>query len=113
MKEEILGAKFKKLREEINFTQKQIAQYLSVDQSIVSRFEKAERKMPVEIIEKSCDLFGCTLKEFLSEEDIELQGVSISFRADTLQESDIEAIVAMNRMANNILFMNKILEKKE
>ena len=35
-----IGMKIKKLRENANLTQKQIAEFLSVDQSLVSKFEK-------------------------------------------------------------------------
>ena len=40
-----IGKKVKLLREAASFTQQQLADYLSVDQSLISKFEKGERSI--------------------------------------------------------------------
>ena len=57
----IMGKKFKMLRERSGFTQSQLAEYLNVDQSYISKCEQNERQFSVDILEKTSNLFGCPI----------------------------------------------------
>lgn len=105
----LASRRFKKLRESSNLTQAQIASFLNIDQSYVSKFEKGERKLSVDIMEKMCNLFGCTLKYFESEDE-KYTPMSIAFRSNSLQNEDLETIAAINKVALNIRFINLMLE---
>lgn len=106
----LASKRFKELRESSNLTQVQIANFLNIDQSYVSKFEKGERKLSVDILEKICNLFGCTLKYF-EIEDEKYTPMSIAFRSNTLQNEDLETISAINKVALNIRFINLMLEE--
>lgn len=105
----LANIRFKEIRESSNLTQAQIADFLNIDQSYVSKFEKGERRLSVDILEKVCNLFGCTLKYF-ENPDEEFIPMSIAFRSNILQNEDLEAIAAINKVALNIRFINLMLE---
>lgn len=100
------GERFKSLREHHQIKQKQMADFLGVDQSLISKFENNERLLNIELLEKSADLFGCSVMEFFKEnEDTSLR---IAFRAESINEIDFEAIAKLNRIAMNLMLMEKI-----
>lgn len=106
----LISMRFKQLRESSNLTQAQIAKFLNIDQSYISKFEKGERNLSVDLLEKICDLFGCTLKYFEDESE-EYKPMSIAFRSSSLQNEDLETISAINKVALNIRFINSMLEE--
>ena len=106
----LISTRFKKLREGSNLTQAQIAKFLNIDQSYISKFEKGERNLSVDLLEKICDLFGCNLKYF-EDENEEYKPMLIAFRSSSLQNEDLEAIAAINKIALNVRFINSMLEE--
>lgn len=109
-REELASKRFKALRERSNLTQGQIASFLNIDQSYISKFEKGERKLSVDAMENICDLFGCNLSYF-ENEDEKYVPLSIAFRSNSLQTEDLEAIAAINKIALNMRFVNFMLEE--
>lgn len=106
----LVNKRFKELREASNLTQIQLANFLNIDQSYISKFEKGERNISVDILEKVCDLFGCDLKYFEDEKE-EYIPMEIAFRSNKIQTEDLEVISAINRVAMNIRFINSMLEE--
>jgi len=107
----LANKRFKEIRENSNLTQAQLADFLNVDQSYISKFEKGERNISVDILEKVCDLFGCNLKYFEDEKE-KYTPMEIAFRSNKLQTDDLEAISAINKIAMNIRFINEMLEEE-
>lgn len=106
-----LAIRFKKIREKSGFTQAQLAAFLEVDQSFISKFEKGDRKISIELLEKVCTLFGCDLEYLSGEGDIDTyERISVAFRSTNLQVDDLEAIAAVNKIALNMRFINSLLE---
>ena len=60
-----IGERFNELRNKSGLTQSQIADFLKVDQSYISKCEKSERQFSIDILEKAAALFGCPI-EYLS-----------------------------------------------
>ena len=106
----LANRRFKELRENSNLTQAQIAGFLNIDQSYISKFEKGERRLSLEIIEKMCNLFGCTLDYFENEGEGYVP-LSIAFRSNSLQNQDLESIAAINKVAINLRFINAMMEE--
>lgn len=106
----LVNKRFKELRESSNLTQIQLANFLNIDQSYISKFEKGERNISVDILEKVCDLFGCDLKYFEDEKE-EYIPMEIAFRSNKIQTEDLEVISAINKVAMNIRFINSMLEE--
>ena len=104
-----IGENIKILREQSGFTQSNIAQYLKVDQSLISKIEKGERLITSDMLDKLAALFGFTTESFYAD-SIPANRVSFALRASKIDEDDLETISAINRIAINIKFMTRILE---
>jgi transcriptional regulator with XRE-family HTH domain len=103
------GMKFKALREKCGLTQRQLAEYLNVDQSYISKCEKNERQFSIEILEKAASLFGCTLEHFTNDET-EYSPAAIALRAKAVTAKDMETIATMNKIALNLRYMEGLLK---
>lgn len=108
MKKEEIGIRLQQIRNESKITQAQLAQYLGIDQSTVTKLENGTRKLNVSLIEKICNLFGCS-EAFLLGEDDEYIPLNFSFRSNGLEAEDLESIAAVNKIIMNIRYMNKIM----
>lgn len=106
---ELVSKRFNELRSMSGFTQSQIAEYLQVDQSYISKCEKNERQFSVDILEKGANLFGCSIEHFTNE-DSEFSPIPIAFRAKNLTTEDLETIAAMNKIALNLRYMEDLLK---
>lgn len=102
-----IGTKIRQLREEANLTQKQIADYLSVDQSLISKFEKGERSISSDILNQLSVLFCCPLSALLSESPIR-PTYNIAFRTSSIDNADLGALAVINRIALNQLKMDQL-----
>lgn len=98
--------RIKALRKESRLTQEQMAAYLEVDQSFVTKLENGTRKLNVDLIEKLCSLFGCT-EEYLMGESGEYLPLNFAFRSGTIQAEDLQSIAVVNRIAMNLLLMDE------
>ena len=52
-----IGKRIKALRDETKLTQSKVAEYLSLDQSMIAKIEKGERNITADVIEKLSVLF--------------------------------------------------------
>lgn len=103
-----IGENIKALREQSGFTQSNLAQYLRVDQSLISKIEKNERPITSDMLDKLAALFGVTTDSF-NGESIPLNRISFALRASEINEDDLETISAINRIALNSNFMTRLL----
>lgn len=103
----LIGENIKALREQSGFTQSNLAEYLNVDQSYISKIEKNERSMTSDMLDKLSALFGVSV-ENLCQETIPENRIIYSFRAGVLNEDDLETISAINRIALNLNFMTRL-----
>ncbi len=106
---DLAAKKFKDLREQRGFTQEQLAQYLNVDQSYISKCEKNESQFSVDILEKAGNLFGCSLQYFTNDET-EYSPAAIALRAKAVTVEDMETIATMNKIALNLRYMEGLLK---
>lgn len=108
----LIGENLKTLREKMGLNQRNIAEFLNVDQSLISKIEKGERNISADMLEKLSNLYGIQIDE-IEREQVNMSDLSFAFRASDLSASDIEAISMINRIALNVEFMDKILEGEE
>ena len=111
MKETIIRNNFKYVREHLNITQTDMAAFLGLEQSMISKFESGERALTVYNIEKACALFGISYSD-LTKEQQNISLVSPSFRKSNLSVESLEHIAAINRIALNLLEMEKLLNEE-
>lgn len=100
--------RLKQLRKESKITQEQLADYLGVDQSMVTKIENGTRSLNVSLIEKICNLFGCSEAYLLGEDDTYIP-LNFSFRSNGIQTEDLESIAAVNKIVMNLRYMNELI----
>jgi len=104
-----IGSSLKSLRENSGFTQGNIAKYLKVDQSLISKFETGERALTADMLEKLAVLFGVDMTA-LNGDVTNIKPLVFALRASEINEEDMDAISAVNRIALNCSFMTRLLE---
>jgi transcriptional regulator with XRE-family HTH domain len=104
-----IGTTLKSLRERSGFTQSNIAKYLKVDQSLISKYETGERALTSDMLEKLAALFGVTPAAF-NDPAGQSNSLTLALRASEVNEEDLDAIAAINRIALNCNFMTHLLE---
>ena len=103
----VVSSRLKQLREENNYSQKQVAEYLEIDQSYLSKIEKGKRNLNDMMFDKICLLYNCTADFLLGEVD-EYESPKIAFRAD--EAVDLFAIAKLNQV---VLHLNTLREIRE
>lgn len=109
--EKILRDNFRTLRMKINVTQKEMANYLGLAQSSISKFESGKQNLTLSHLEKACALFGIRLQDLYQKREI-LPALCPSFRKSEVTLSLLEDVANINKIAMNILEMNEILGEK-
>lgn len=108
---DLVGKRFKELREQSGLTQEQIAAYLDVDQSYISKCEKKERQFSADILEKVGNLFGCNIDYFTNPES-QYTPIPFALRAGNISVGDLETIAVMNKLALNLRYMEELLKEE-
>ncbi len=102
-----IGKKIKELREYSGLTQSDVAQFLSLDQSMIAKIEKGKRNISLYLLEKISTLFCCSLKDVLNNNDFK-PNLTISFRAKETNSNDLESLSVINKIAINQFEMDEI-----
>lgn len=106
----IITSNIKRLREASGFTQESVANYLGVKRSAYANYEAGERVLPLILMERLADLYGCEMYDFYSEDvDVVSNMLATAFRVDMLSREDMVQIAAFKRIVNNSLKMDKLL----
>ena len=106
----IVASNIKRLRDTSGFTQDIVANYLNVNRSAYANYETGARELPLQLMEKLADLYGCEMYDLYSEDvDVVSTMLATAFRVDTLSREDMEQIAAFKRIVNNSLKMDKLL----
>jgi transcriptional regulator with XRE-family HTH domain len=103
-----IGERLVTLRKKSGITQEQLAEFLNVDQSFISKCEKSERQPSTDMLEKLSNLFGCPVKFFMDSE-YEYLPMEYAFRSNGIEIEDFESISVMNKIALNLNYMERIL----
>lgn len=101
-----IGMKIKQLREKANLTQKQIADFLLVDQSLISKFEKGECSISSDALDQLAALFCCPVSALVSDEEA-VPVDTIVFQT-AARNIDLSALTVINRIALNQFRMDQI-----
>lgn len=97
--------RLKELRKNSKLTQEQLAGYLGIDQTMVTKLENGTRSLNVVLIEKICNLFGCSEEYLMGKEDVHIP-LNFAFRSNGIMTEDLESIAAVNKIVMNLRFMN-------
>ena len=103
-----IGKRIKLLREEAKLTQRHVSEYLSMDQSNLSKIEGGTRSMNADDIEKLAKLFCCPIEYILYGDNRYLE-CEVSFRAANLDNDDLKALAIVNTIVMNQFEMDRML----
>lgn len=101
-----VGERIKKLRNENNFTQKQIADYLGFKQTQIAKLESNDRTLKSSSLNKLCELYGCT-PEYILEGIGEYSIEKFKFRSKK-NNLDLNTLADMNRIIKNLKHLNEL-----
>lgn len=99
-----IGSKLKKLREENGYSQRQIAEYLEIDQSNLSKIENNKRNLNLVLLDKICYLYNCTPNYLLGKTN-EYQKPKISFKSG--KDMDLNVISKINQLSYHLNVLRK------
>lgn len=100
-----INGRIKELRENSGFTQKNIADFLGVDQSLVSKVEKGERSLTSDMLDSLSALFGVPVSSISN--NTAVPSTALAFRASDLTAEDLHTIAFINKIALNANFMTE------
>lgn len=102
--------KLKMMREEAGLRQGQLADYLGVTQTYISKVETGERNLTVDQLERVVTLYGYSLAAF-SEMEQDVHPIHFAFRAQDVSQNDLQCIADIGKIAINSRFMANMLEE--
>lgn len=104
-----IGNNLKKLRSVSAYTQDEIASALGITRSAYSNYESGEREIPLSLLEKASNLFGCELYIFFEEEAfVDDMILASAFRLDDLCEKDLQEIIQFKDIVKSYLKMDQL-----
>ena len=105
-----LSEKLKMMREKAGLRQEQIADYLGVTQTFISKVETGDRNLTVDQLESAVNLYGYSLEAF-ADEELDAHPIQFAFRAQDVSQEDLHVIADIGKIAINSRFMAKMLEE--
>ena len=90
-----VGSRLKKLREEHGYSQRQVAEYLEIDQSNLSKIENDKRKLNLVLLDKICYLYNCTPDFLLGKTNV-YKNLKISFKSGN--DMDLNVVAKINQL---------------
>lgn len=95
-----MGSRFKDVRQRSGYTQEQMAKFLELDRTMITKFEKGERALGIADLERACGLFGCSLKVLRGLENY--QPMAVAYRAKDMTIEDMEAVRKVQKIILNM-----------
>ena len=65
-----MKVRIRDFREDADLTHMKVADYLRCDQSLYSKYEREERAIPVELLDKLADFYGVSVDYLLGRTDV-------------------------------------------
>lgn len=106
---EIIGHNLKRIRSIADFTQDEVATALGINRSAYSNYESGNREMPLDLLEKAADLFGCELYAFFEENVSEDMILAVAFRIENLKENDLNEIMRFKDIVKSYIKMDQLI----
>ena len=101
----VIGENAKCARETNGFSQANVADFLKVDQSLISKFEKGERSMRSDMLERLANLYGYKVSDFEHKGGVPERRMKAAYRSSGISSDDMEAIHDIKRIAMNLFDM--------
>lgn len=105
-----INEKIKDLREKSKITQKEMADYLDVTQTYISKIESSERNLTFDLLLKISNLFICDMNE-LVDDNKDVRPLLLPFRKKNFSVADLDSISNANKIILNFNEMIDLLEE--
>lgn len=106
----IISENIRRLREASKFTQEQVSQFLEIGRSAYSNYETGDRELPLDVMEKLADLYGCDMYLlYENDADVVKNMLTTAFRVDGLSADDMKQIADFKAVVKNYLKMDMLL----
>ena len=103
-----IGENARRAREASGFSQANVAEFLKVDQSLISKFEKGLRSLQTDMLERLANLYGHCISDFSCTGGIPELQIKAAYRSSGITVDDIEAIHDIKRIALNLFYMSEL-----
>ena len=104
------GINIKLYREKLGYSQEEMAQFLGINRVSLSQYETGDREIPLEVLNKSANLFGIELIDLLeSNPDSATANIAFAFRAQNLTTEDLNSIAQFQKIVRNYMKMTRNL----
>ena len=100
-----VGSRLKKLRLEHGYSQSQLAEYLEIDQSNLSKIENDKRNLNSVSAEKIFSLYNCTPEYLLGETD-DYDRQKILFKSG--RDVDLSVVAKINQLAYHLIILRDL-----
>ena len=108
----IISKNIRCMREASGFTQEQVSQFLGIGRSAYSNYETGDRELPLEVMERLADLYGCDMYLLYEEDaDVVKNMLTTAFRVDNLSADDMKQIAGFKAVVKNYLKMDMLLRQ--
>ena len=77
----VIGENAKRARETNGFSQANVADFLNVDQSLISKFEKGDRNLQSDMLERLANLYGYRVSDFEYEGGVPERRMKAAYRS--------------------------------
>lgn len=101
-----IGERLKKMRNDNNFTQKQVANYLGFKQTQIAKLENNDRTLKSSSLNKLCELYDCP-PEYILEGIGEYSKEPLKFRSNK-NDLDLNTLSDMNRIIRNLKHLSEL-----
>ena len=105
-----LNEKLKKHIQINNLTEQIFSEYLNISEAELQCLENGTGTLTMEVIQESCLIFGCSIKDFLSESHVIRQNTLLS-NLENMQSSELQTIAYLEKIASNLDEFNNPLAK--
>ena len=112
----LVGEKIKRIRQQADLSQEQIAQFMGIDPGVVAEYENGQRPIPVHHLERFGCLFGLRLADLVLVDDAGRKAWDLKPQirialSDRMDGSNLAAIAEILKIALNLDEMSKRAQK--
>ncbi|MGL1890576.1 MAG: helix-turn-helix domain-containing protein [Spirochaetaceae bacterium] len=98
----LIGKNIKEYRNKLNYTQEEIAKFLSITREEVSYYENGKRSVPLKILLKLSDLYGVSVGNFNEVDRNKHKSLmALTFRKDGYSTEDFNVISQFVKVVKN------------
>jgi transcriptional regulator with XRE-family HTH domain len=110
----ILSQNLQEYRKRLGLTQDQIASFLEVDRSLITRFEIGDREISYPQLKKLSHLFNVEVEDLLEVDSAKREAnFAFAFRSEGLDSMDLKSIADFQRVVRNYIEMSRIQHEEK